>query len=68
MIFKLIVVVLFIGNVVALGSALYSLITGQGKGGQRTASFLLLRVSLAALLLIVVSIGIVTGQIGTGTA
>lgn len=67
MVFKFIVVVLFIGNLIALGSALFTLMSDQGKGGRRTANFLLLRVSLAALLLIVVSIGIITGQIGVGT-
>ena len=39
----------------------------QGKGGKRTANLLFIRVSLALALLIVVSIGIVTGQIGIGT-
>ncbi len=67
MLFKFIVVVLFIGNIIALGSALFTLMVDQGRGGRRTANFLLLRVSLAALLLIVVSIGIITGQIGVGT-
>ena len=67
MLFKFIVVVLFIGNIIALGSALFTLMVDQGRGGRRTANFLLLRVSLAALLLIVVSIGIITGQIGVST-
>lgn len=67
MLFKFIVVVLFIGNLIALGSALYTLMVDQGKGGKRTANLLFIRVSLALALLIVVSIGIVTGQIGVGT-
>lgn len=67
MLFKFIVVVLFIGNLIALGSALFTLMADQGRGGNRTANFLLLRVTLAALLLIVVSIGIMTGQIGTSS-
>ncbi len=67
MLFKFIVVVLFIGNLIALGSALYTLMVDQGKGGKRTANLLFIRVSLALALLIVVSIGIVTGQIGIGT-
>lgn len=64
MIFKVLVVVLFIANVVALGSALVTLLKDQGRGGNRTAKLLLLRVSLAAALLIVIAIGFYTGDLG----
>ena len=61
---KVIVVVLFIANLIALGSAFVSLTKDQGKGGKQTAKLLLLRVSLAALLLLVIAYGFYTGQLG----
>jgi len=61
---KVIIVLLFIANIGALGSALFTLLVDQGRGGKRTAQLLLLRVSLAALLLLVVSYGLWTGQLG----
>jgi hypothetical protein len=61
---KIIVVVLFIANLVALGSAFVTLTKDQGKGGKQTAKLLLLRVSLAALLLLVIVYGFYTGQLG----
>ncbi len=64
MFFKILVVVLFIANLIALGSAFVTLVQDQGKGGNRTARLLLIRVSLAAALLIVVAIGFYTGQLG----
>lgn len=64
MLLKVIVVILFIANLIALGSALVTLMKDQGKGGKRTANLLLIRVSLAALLLIVVAFGLYTGQLG----
>ena len=63
---KIIIVVLFIGNLVALGSALYTLLVDQGRGGKRTAKLLLIRVSLAALLLAFISYGFWTGELGLG--
>jgi hypothetical protein len=64
MFFKVLVVILFIANIVALGSALVTLLKDQGRGGQRTARLLLIRVSLAAALLIVIAIGFYTGDLG----
>lgn len=64
MLLKAIIVILFIANLIALGSALFTLMKDQGQGGTRTATLLLVRVSLAALLLIVVVYGFYTGQLG----
>ena len=61
---KIIIVILFIANLAALGSAFYTLILDQGRGSNRTAKLLFLRVSLAALLLGVVAYGFYTGQLG----
>ena len=61
---KVIIVILFIANLVALGSAFYTLMLDQGRGGKRTANLLLLRVSLAALLIAFVAYGFWTGQLG----
>jgi hypothetical protein len=61
---KVIIVILFLANLVALGGAFVSLMRDQGRGGKKTASLLLIRVSLAALLLIVIVYGLVTGQLG----
>ncbi len=64
MMLKIIIVVLFLANLAALGSAFYTLLLDQGRGGTRTARLLLVRVSLAAMLLIVIVYGIWTGQLG----
>ncbi len=61
---KIIIVILFIGNLAALGSALYTLLVDQGRGGKRTAKLLLLRVSLAALLLLFIGYGFWSGELG----
>ena len=61
---KIIVVVLFIANLVAWGCDLVTETKDQGKGGKETAKLLLLRVSLAALLLLVIVYGFYTGQLG----
>ena len=61
---KIIIVLLFIGNLVALGSALYTLLVDQGRGGKRTARMLLVRVSLAALLLLLIAYGFWSGDLG----
>jgi hypothetical protein len=60
---KVIIVILFIANLVALSSAFYTLLVDQGRGGKRTANLLLLRVSLAVLLLLVVSYGVWSGDL-----
>ncbi|MCB1691333.1 MAG: DUF2909 family protein [Pseudomonadales bacterium] len=61
---KIVIVVLFIANLVVLSSAFYTLMVDQGKAGKRTANLLLLRVSLAALLLAIVAWGVWSGQLG----
>ena len=61
----LLIIILFIANLVALGVALYTMLHDQGReGGSRTARFLLIRVSLAAALLLVVVYGFYTGDLG----
>ena len=58
MFIKITIVVLFIGNIIALAVALGALMKDQGKeGGTRTAGFLLLRVSLTLALLVVTAFG-----------
>lgn len=64
MLLKAVIVVLFIGNVVALGTALVTLMKDQGEDGKRTAKWLTIRVSLAALLILTVTYGIWSGQLG----
>jgi hypothetical protein len=61
---KVIIVILFIGNIIALGTALYTLLVDQGRGEKRTARMLLIRVSLAALLLAFIAYGVWTGELG----
>ena len=61
---KVIIVILFIANLIALGSALYTLLHDQGRGGKRTAWLLAIRVSLAILLLGFVVFGFWSGQLG----
>ena len=66
---KVIIVILFIANVLALGGALFTLLNDMGQGGKsRTVNLLLIRVSLAALLLVFVTYGFYTGQLGVGGA
>ena len=65
MFIKVTIVILFIGNILALAVALGALMKDQGReGGTRTAKFLLLRVSLALALLAVTAFGFYTGQLG----
>ena len=67
MFLKMLVALLFIANLIALGGALYALLNDQGReGGGRTARFLLIRVSLAAALLVVIVYGFYTGELGVG--
>ena len=69
MFLKFLVVILFLANLVALGSALFALLNAAGReGGKRTAKFLLIRVSLAAALLVVILYGFYTGELGVGVA
>jgi len=61
---KIIIVVLFIANIAALARAFFTLLTDKGQGSQRTAHWLLIRVSLAALLLFLIVYGFWSGQLG----
>ena len=61
---KVIIVILFIANLVALGTALYTLLHDQGRAGKRTAWLLAIRVSLAVLLLVFIVFGFWSGQLG----
>ena len=65
---KVVIVILFIANLIALGSAFMTLLQDQGQGGTRTARLLLIRVSLAALLLLFVAYGFYSGDLGVGGA
>ena len=65
MLLKTIIILLLIANIIALGTAFYAMMTDMGSSeGTRTAKFLTVRVSLAALLLIVVAYGIIAGDLG----
>ena len=63
MIIKNLIVILFIGNVAALGVAFYWLMVDQGQKSKRTANWLFVRVALAIALIVVVAIGIWTGDL-----
>lgn len=60
---KVLIVVLFIANLVVLGSAYFTLLVDQGHATKRTANILLLRVSLAVVLILVIAVGVWTGQL-----
>lgn len=60
---KTIIVLLFIGNVLALGTAFVTLMQDQGKASKRTANWLLVRVSLAGLLIVAVTYGVWSGDL-----
>lgn len=65
MLLKTIIILLLIANIIALGTAFYAMMTDmESSEGTRTAKFLTVRVSLAALLLVVVAYGIITGDLG----
>ena len=64
MVFKIIVIILFIANIVALGVALRALFTNQTDGSGKTVKYLTLRVILAVALLVFVGVGLLTGQLG----
>ena len=61
---KVVIVILFIANLIALGSALFTMLRDQGQGSKSTANLLLIRVSLAAVLLVFIAYGFYTGQLG----
>ncbi|MFT4797725.1 MAG: hypothetical protein ACJAXW_003749 [Candidatus Azotimanducaceae bacterium] len=63
MVFKTIIVLLFIGNILALGTAFVTLMQDQGGPGKRTANWLLVRVILAGLLLVAVAFGVWNGDL-----
>jgi hypothetical protein len=63
MVLKSIIVLLFIGNILALGIAFVTLMQDQGGAGKRTANWLLVRVSLAGLLLVAVAYGVWSGDL-----
>ena len=65
--FKLVVVLVFFGVVGVLFSCLYFLIKDPSES-KRTANALAWRVGLAALLIAIVAIGVLTGQIEPRTA
>ncbi|MFT4711803.1 MAG: hypothetical protein ACJAVI_005721 [Candidatus Azotimanducaceae bacterium] len=64
---KVVIVILFIGNILALGRAFYTLVVDQGQAGKRTANWLLIRVCLAALLLIAVTYGLWSGDLAVSS-
>jgi hypothetical protein len=61
---KTVIVLLFIGNIIALGTAFVTLMQDQGGASKRTANWLLVRVGLAILLLVAVVYGLWTGDLG----
>ena len=61
---KIIIVTLFIGNIAVLGSAFYTLVSDEGQDSKRTANRLLIRVALAALLLLAIVYGVWSGELG----
>jgi hypothetical protein len=60
---KLIIIILFIGNIVALGSAFFTLLSDQGQSSRRTANRLRIRVALAALLVTFIAYGVWSGDL-----
>jgi len=61
---KIIIAILFFGNIIALGAAFRTLLADQGKASKRTANLLLVRVTLAALLLLAIVYGLWSGDLG----
>lgn len=64
MVIKTVIVLLFIGNIIALGTAFVTLMQDQGGASKRTANWLLVRVGLAISLLVAVVYGLWTGDLG----
>ena len=65
MLLKVVVVILFIGIIVSLSSALVFLMKDVGNSKRRTLYALGIRVSLAVLLLLTISWGVYSGQLGS---
>jgi len=61
---KIVIVVLFAGILATLSGAFYTLMHDQGKSSKRTANLLAIRVSLAVILVILVTYGVWTGELG----
>jgi hypothetical protein len=61
---KIAIVVLFLGILATLGGAFYTLMKDQGNASKRTAHLLAVRVGLAALLVILVTWGVWSGNLG----
>ncbi len=59
---KVVIVILLIGALISLGSAMVFLIRDQGKR-ERTKNALFVRVSLCALIVILIIYGFVSGQL-----
>lgn len=64
---KIVIVLLFLGILATLGGAFYTLIKDQGRKSKRTANLLAIRVGLAVLLLILVSWGVWSGNLGVSS-
>lgn len=65
MLLKFLIVILFVGVIASLTSALNFLVKDmETKGSKRTAILLGVRISLAAALLSVIAYGIYSGQLG----
>ncbi|MDO6563867.1 twin transmembrane helix small protein [Amphritea sp. 1_MG-2023] len=60
--FKILIVIIFILIIISLFTAMYFLFKDQSRS-QRTLKSLLLRVVLAALLLLMISIGFYSGEL-----
>ena len=65
MLIKVVIVILFIGIIVSLSSALVFLMKDVGNSKRRTLYALGIRVSLAVLLLLTISWGVYSGQLGS---
>ncbi|MDA8681542.1 DUF2909 domain-containing protein [Porticoccaceae bacterium] len=64
MLFKAIIVILFIGMLISLFTALRYLVKDLGSSKRRVMNTLRIRVTIAVLLIATVVIGAFTGQIG----
>lgn len=60
--FKIILIVLIIAMLVSLSGALASLFNKK-SGSKRTVNLLTIRVTLACLILLVLTIGLITGEL-----
>ena len=64
MVFKILVIIVFIANIVALGAALRAMLTDRTDSSGKTVKYLTIRVILAVALLGVVGVGLMTGELG----